>query len=165
VGAPVDRVALLRRHGVRVTAERVVSCGAVSDRSHSAPAMLAAVVWSEICAVSLQAVQDALVTLTDRSTSGAFGPRGRRRAARTGSTPTRHHLVSGRRRAARTGSTPTRHHLVCRTRGQVSMRLGRRQGTVSASGRELGIGHRRSPGHPLGTMSRLRPAGAVWTGG
>jgi hypothetical protein len=75
VGALVDK-ALLDRHGVRLTARRLVSCGTVSDRPQSAAAMLAAVVWSEIGGVSLQAVEDALVTLTDTSIIGRIQPAG-----------------------------------------------------------------------------------------
>lgn len=140
VGALVDKAALLDRHGVRVTAQRLVSCGAVSDRPQSAAAMLAAVVWSEIGGVSLEAMEDALVTLADRSISGRIQP-------------------AGSRRAPRTGSMPTRHHLVCRTCDQVPIRLCRRQGAMSASGRELGPGDRRSPGHLPGPMSRRRRGG------
>jgi Fur family ferric uptake transcriptional regulator len=66
VGAPVDSAALLRRHGVQVTAQRLAVLRAVSDRPHSTAADIAEAVRSEIGAISLQAVYDALSTLSDK---------------------------------------------------------------------------------------------------
>jgi Fe2+ or Zn2+ uptake regulation protein len=65
VGASVDKAALLRRHGVEVTAQLVV-LRAVSNRPHSAAAKIAEAVGSETGAVSLQTVYDALAIGTDR---------------------------------------------------------------------------------------------------
>jgi Fur family transcriptional regulator, stress-responsive regulator len=76
VEASVDKAALLRRHGVQVTAQRLAVLRAVSDRSHSTAAEIAAVVRSEIGAISLQAVYDALATLTDRAIIRRIQPAG-----------------------------------------------------------------------------------------
>lgn len=48
VGASVDNAALLRRHGVQVTAERLAVLPTVSDRPRTTAAKIAAVVRSEI---------------------------------------------------------------------------------------------------------------------
>ena len=61
----VDKAALLRRHGVQVTAQRLAVLGAVSERPHSTAAEIDASVRAGIGAVSLQAVYDALAILTD----------------------------------------------------------------------------------------------------
>ena len=66
MGAATEHSALLRRHGVQVTAQRLAVLRAVSTRPHSTAAGIGAVVRSEIGAVSLQAVYDALATLTDK---------------------------------------------------------------------------------------------------
>ena len=66
MGASVDKAALLRRHGVQVTAQRLAVLRAVSDRPHSTAAEIAAAVRSEIGAISLQAVYDALATLSEK---------------------------------------------------------------------------------------------------
>ena len=75
MGAFVDKAALLRRHGVQVTAQRLVVLRAVSDRPHSAEAKIAAVVESEIGAVSLQTVYDVLATVAVRGIIRRMQPR------------------------------------------------------------------------------------------
>ena len=64
--ASLDTAALLRRHGVQVTAQRLAVLRAVSKRPHSTAAGIDAVVRAEIGAVSLQAVYDALGALTEK---------------------------------------------------------------------------------------------------
>jgi Fur family transcriptional regulator, stress-responsive regulator len=76
VGASVDTAALLRRHGVQVTAQRLAVLGAVSERPHSTAAEVAEVVRSEIGAVSLQAVYDALGTLAEEGIIRRIQPAG-----------------------------------------------------------------------------------------
>jgi Fe2+ or Zn2+ uptake regulation protein len=76
VAASVDKAALLRRHGVQVTAQRLAVLRAVSDQPHSTAATLAAIVRSEIGAISLQAVYDALATLTDKGIIRRIQPAG-----------------------------------------------------------------------------------------
>ena len=56
----VDNDALLRRHGLQVTAQRLAVLRAVSDRPHSTADDIYNVVRAEIGAISRQAVYDAL---------------------------------------------------------------------------------------------------------
>jgi len=129
VGASVDKAALLRRHGGQVTAQRLLVLRALSDRPHSAAAKIAALVRSEIGAVSLQAVSDELATITD---GGII-----RRIQPAGSAAREEHRVDD-----------NRDDLICRTSSRmVDVRLCRRQGAVRDSGRRLGLGDRPSPGH------------------
>ena len=99
MGASVDKATLLRRHGVQVTAQRLVVVRAVSDRPHSTAAKIAAVVRSEIGAFSVQAVSDALATITDRGIIRRIQPAG-----------------SAARYEDRVDDN---HHLICRTCGQM----------------------------------------------
>ena len=62
----VGNEALLRRHGLQVTAQRLAVLRAVSDRSHSTADDIYSVVRAEIGAISRQAVYDALGALTDK---------------------------------------------------------------------------------------------------
>jgi Fe2+ or Zn2+ uptake regulation protein len=62
----VDYHALLRRHGLPVTAQRLAVLRAVSDRPHRTADDIHAVVRAEIGAISRQAVYDALAALTDK---------------------------------------------------------------------------------------------------
>jgi Fur family ferric uptake transcriptional regulator len=72
----VDKSALLRRHGVQVTAQRLAILQAVADRPHSTAAEIGGVVRAEIGAISLQAVYDALATLTDKGIIRRIQPAG-----------------------------------------------------------------------------------------
>ena len=56
----LDKDALLRRHGLQVTAQRLAVLRAVSERPHSAADDICTVVRAEIGAISRQAVYDAL---------------------------------------------------------------------------------------------------------
>jgi Fur family transcriptional regulator, stress-responsive regulator len=76
VATSVDKAALLREHGVQVTAQRLAVLRAVSDRPHGTTAEIAAVVRSEIGAVSVQAVYDALAILTDTGIIRRIQPAG-----------------------------------------------------------------------------------------
>jgi Fur family transcriptional regulator, stress-responsive regulator len=60
----VGQAALLRRYGVQVTAQRLAVLGAVSAQPHSTAAEIDSAVRGQIGAISLQAVYDALGTLT-----------------------------------------------------------------------------------------------------
>lgn len=99
-GASLDNAALLRRHGLQVTAQRLAVLGAVSERPHTTAGEIAAVVRSQIGAVSQQAVYDALATLTDRGIIRRIQPAGS--AAR----------YEGR-------VDDNHHHLICRDCGRV----------------------------------------------
>ena len=94
----VDNAALLRQHGLQVTAQRLAVLQAVADRPHSTAAEIAEVVRSEIGAISLQAVYDALSAVTDKGLIRRIQPAG-----------------SPARYEDRTGDN--HHHLICRACG------------------------------------------------
>lgn len=96
----VDKVALLRGHGVQVTAQRLAVLRAVSERPHSTADDIERVVRAEIGAISRQAVYDALGTLTDRGLLRRIQPAG-----------------SSARFEDRVGDN--HHHLICRTCNQM----------------------------------------------
>ena len=99
-GTSVDDDALLRRHGVRVTAQRLAVLRAVSERSHSTADDVYNAVRAEIGAISRQAVYDVLATLTDKDLLRRIQPAG-----------------SSARYENRVGDN--HHHLVCRTCGRM----------------------------------------------
>lgn len=97
---PLDRAGLLRRHGLQVTAQRLAVLRAVSAQPHSAAPEIAAAVRSEIGAISVQAVYDALAALTDKGVLRRIQPAG---------SPARYED-----RVA-----DNHHHLICRTCGRM----------------------------------------------
>src|SRR5579859_7994480 len=99
MGASAEESAVLRRHGVQVTAQRLAVLRAVTGRPHSTAAEIEAVVRAEIGAVSLQAVYDALATLTDKGIVRRIEPAG-----------------SPARYEGRVGDN--HHHLICRSCGR-----------------------------------------------
>ena len=76
MGDSVDKAALLRGHGVHVTAQRLAVLRAVSQQPHSTTSEIADVVRTEIGAISTQAVYDALATLTDKGIIRRIQPAG-----------------------------------------------------------------------------------------
>jgi Fur family ferric uptake transcriptional regulator len=92
----VDKAALLREHGVQVTAQRLAVLRAVSERPHSTADDIERVVRAEIGAISRQAVYDALGTLTDKGILRRIQP---------ASSPARYEDRVG----------DNHHHLICRT--------------------------------------------------
>jgi Fur family ferric uptake transcriptional regulator len=92
----VDNDALLRRHGMQVTAQRLAVLRAVSDRPHSTADDIERVVRAEIGAISRQAVYDVLGALTDK---------GLLRRIQPAASPARYE-----NRVA-----DNHHHLICRT--------------------------------------------------
>ena len=100
MGEHVDQAAVLRRSGVQVTAQRLAVLGAVSDRPHGTAAEIDADVRSRLGAISLQAVYDALATLTDRGIIRRIQPAG---------SPARYEDRVG----------DNHHHLICRSCGQM----------------------------------------------
>src|SRR5919108_870765 len=92
----VDNDALLRQHGLQVTAQRLAVLRAVSDRSHSTADDIDKVVRAEIGAVSRQAVYDALGMLTEKGLLRRIQPAG---------SPARYENRVG----------DNHHHLICRT--------------------------------------------------
>jgi len=96
----VDYPALLRRRGVQVTAQRLAVLRAVSKQSHCTAADIDAAVRTEIGAISLQAVYDALGTLTDKGIIRRIQPAG---------SPARYEDRVG----------DNHHHLICRSCGRM----------------------------------------------
>jgi Fur family transcriptional regulator, stress-responsive regulator len=95
---PTDQTVVLRRHGVQVTAQRLAVLRAVAGRPHSTAAEINATVRAEIGAVSLQAVYDALSTLTEKGIIRRIQPAG---------SPARYEDRVG----------DNHHHLICRSCG------------------------------------------------
>ncbi len=73
---PVDNHALLRQHGLQVTAQRLAVLRAVADRPHSTADDIDSLVRAEIGAISRQAVYDALGTLTEKGVLRRIQPAG-----------------------------------------------------------------------------------------
>jgi Fur family ferric uptake transcriptional regulator len=91
----VANEALLRQHGLQVTAQRLAVLRGVSDRPHSTADDIYAVVLDGIGAISRQAVYDALAALTDKGLLRRIQPAG-----------------SSARYENRVGDN--HHHLICR---------------------------------------------------
>ena len=94
--ASIDAAALLRQHGVQVTAQRLAVLRAVSDRPHSTPDDIDKVVRADLGAISRQSVYDALATLTEK---------GLLRRIQCAGSPSRYEDRVG----------DNHHHLICRT--------------------------------------------------
>ena len=92
---PVDD-ALLRRHGLQVTAQRLAVLRAVCDRPHGTADDIVEAVRAEIGAISRQAVYDALAAFTDKNLLRRIQPAG-----------------SSARYENRVGDN--HHHVICRT--------------------------------------------------
>ncbi|HEY5663652.1 MAG TPA: Fur family transcriptional regulator [Ilumatobacter sp.] len=95
-----DHAALLRHHGVQVTAQRLAVLRVASDRPHSTADDIDKLVRAEIGAISRQAVYDALGVLTDKGLLRRLQPAG-----------------SPARYEGRVGDN--HHHLICRGCGQM----------------------------------------------
>jgi Fur family ferric uptake transcriptional regulator len=95
MSAPVDQAAVLRRHGLQVTAQRLAVLRAVAASPHSTAAEIEAVARAGLGAVSLQAVYDALATLTEKGIIRRIQPAG---------SPARYEDRVG----------DNHHHLICR---------------------------------------------------
>jgi len=91
---PTD--ALLRRHGMHVTAQRLAVLRAVAERPHSTAEEIDRAVRTEIGAISRQSVYDALSTFTERGLVRRIQPAG---------SPARYERRVG----------DNHHHLICRT--------------------------------------------------
>jgi len=96
----VDHDALLRRHGLQVTAQRLAVLRAVSGRPHATADDIDKAVRAEIGAISRQAVYDALGVLTDKGLIRRIQP------ARS---PARYEDRVG----------DNHHHLICRACGRM----------------------------------------------
>ena len=96
----LEQAALLHRHGVQVTAQRLAVLRAVSEQPHGTAADIDTAVRAEIGAISLQAVYDALGTLTEKGIIRRIQPAG---------SPARYEDRVG----------DNHHHLICRTCGRM----------------------------------------------
>jgi Fe2+ or Zn2+ uptake regulation protein len=96
--ASADNQAVLRQHGLQVTAQRLAVVQAVSDGPHSTADDIYGAVRAEIGAISRQAVYDALAVLSDRGLVRRIQPAG---------SPARYENRVG----------DNHHHLICRTCG------------------------------------------------
>jgi Fur family ferric uptake transcriptional regulator len=92
---PVDNEALLRRHGLQVTAQRLAVLRSVSARPHSTADDIDKIVRADLGAISRQAVYDALAALTDKGLVRRIQPAG---------SPARYEDRVG----------DNHHHLICR---------------------------------------------------
>ena len=91
----LDNDALLRRHGLQVTAQRLAVLRVVSERPHRTADDICDGVRAEIGAISRQAVYDALATFTDKGLVRRIQPAG---------SPARYENRVG----------DNHHHLICR---------------------------------------------------
>jgi Fur family ferric uptake transcriptional regulator len=95
-----ERAAILRQHGLQVTAQRLAVLRAVAERAHGTATDIDEAVRDEIGTVSRQAVYDVLAALTERGLLRRIQPAG-----------------SPARYEARVGDN--HHHLICRACNQV----------------------------------------------
>ncbi|SRR5581483_2519813 len=95
VETPLPDDALLRAHGVQVTAQRLAVLRAVRERPHSTADDVERVVRAEIGVISLQTVYDTLGTLTEKGLLRRIQPAG---------SPARYENRVG----------DNHHHLICR---------------------------------------------------
>ncbi len=91
--ATVDTDALLRRHGLQVTAQRLAVLRAVSEEPHSTADDIHRVVRAEIGAISRQAVYDALGALTDKDLLRRIQPAGSPARYEDRVADNHHHLI------------------------------------------------------------------------
>ena len=132
-----DPAALLRERGIQVTAQRLAVLRAVAGQPHITADAVAEVVRTEIGAISLQSVYDALSLLVAEGLIRRIQPSG-----------------SAARFEDRVGDN--HHHLICRTCGRVvdvDCAVGVR--AVSHGDRRPGLRDRRGRGRLLGTLSGL----------
>ncbi len=99
MSASPDHAAVLRGHGLQVTAQRLAVLRAVSERPHSSAAEIDAAVRAELGAISVQAVYDALGVLSDKGVIRRIQPAG---------SPARYEDRVG----------DNHHHLICRACGR-----------------------------------------------
>lgn len=89
----VDDEALLRRHGLQVTAQRLAVLRAVADRPHSNADEVDRAVRAEIGAISRQAVYDALAAFTERGLLRRIQPAGSTARYESRVADNHHHLI------------------------------------------------------------------------
>jgi Fur family ferric uptake transcriptional regulator len=97
----IENDALLRQHGLQVTAQRLAVLRAVSDHPHSTADDIDTAVRAEIGAISRQAVYDALAAFTDKGLLRRIQPAG---------SPARYENRVG----------DNHHHVICRSCGRMA---------------------------------------------
>jgi len=95
-----DEITLLRDHGVQVTAQRLAVLRAVSSHPHASAADVGAAAREQIGSISLQAVYDALATLSGHGIIRRIQPAG---------SPARYEDRVG----------DNHHHVICRACGRM----------------------------------------------
>jgi Fe2+ or Zn2+ uptake regulation protein len=88
-----DPSELLRRHGLRITAQRLAVLRAVSDAPHVTADDVAGTVRGEIGSISIQAVYDALATLTEKGLLRRIQPAGSPARYEDRVADNHHHLI------------------------------------------------------------------------
>jgi Fur family transcriptional regulator, stress-responsive regulator len=99
-GTSIDNDALLRRHGLQVTAQRLAVIDAVASHPHSTADDIYTAVFAEIGSISRQAVYNVLTALTDKGVLRRIQPAG---------SPARYEDRVG----------DNHHHLICRACGRM----------------------------------------------
>ncbi len=89
----MDTAELLRRTGLRVTAQRLAVLRAVSDHPHATADVVSEAVRGEIGAISGQAVYDALAALTERGLLRRIQPAGSPARYEDRVADNHHHLI------------------------------------------------------------------------
>src|SRR5919204_6498865 len=92
-GVGTDPSELLRRRGLRVTAQRLAVLRAVSDAPHVTADVVAENVRSEIGSISIQAVYDALAVLTENGLLRRIQPPGSPARYEDRVADNHHHLI------------------------------------------------------------------------
>ncbi len=89
----IEQVAVLRRHGMQVTAQRLAVLRAVAALPHGTAGDIDAVVRTEIGSISLQAVYDALGALADAGIIRRIQPAGSAARYEDRIDDNHHHLI------------------------------------------------------------------------
>jgi Fe2+ or Zn2+ uptake regulation protein len=95
-GSSDGTAAVLRRHGLQVTAQRLAVLRAVSVRPHSTADDIEKIVRAELGAISRQAVYDAFAVFADRGLLRRIQPAGSPARYETRVGDNHHHLVCRR---------------------------------------------------------------------
>jgi Fe2+ or Zn2+ uptake regulation protein len=93
MGQSGDQAALLRGHGVRVTAQRLAVLRAVSEQPHGTAGDIETAVRRDIGTISTQAVYDVLATLADNGIVRRIEPAGSPARYEDRVSDNHHHLI------------------------------------------------------------------------
>ena len=93
MGRSGEEAAVLRQHGLQVTAQRLAVLRAVAERPHSSAADIETVVREDLGAISPQAVYDALGALADNGILRRIQPAGSPARYEDRVSDNHHHLI------------------------------------------------------------------------